>query len=153
MVKILVVCTANVCRSPAAQSVLSRAFSGRDDMLITSSGTDAIQGEMADETIRALLVEGGYGSGILRHRSRVLLPHHLVEHQLVLCMERKHVERVVAMNPLLIGRCMLLSRWDNGEDVFDPTGYSRQTYVDALRLIEKLCQQWVSKLKDIGLDL
>lgn len=74
MIRILVVCRANVCRSPLAQILLEDALAGRGvEAAVSSAGTRAHPGgaicELVSETV------GGIAIGrdrVLDHRSRVL---------------------------------------------------------------------------------
>jgi len=56
MFKILVVCTANICRSPAAQHFLLQSLKGKQ-VTVTSAGTLALDGNAADPTIQTLMLD------------------------------------------------------------------------------------------------
>jgi protein-tyrosine phosphatase len=149
MFKILVVCTANICRSPAAQYFLRRALEGKQ-VKVESAGTLALDGNAADPTIQALMLERGF-EAITEHRSRALMPSHLTQYDLVLCMERDHMARVQKLNPLGMNRTRLFGHWENRAEVDDPVGRSRQTYIRSLDDMQRLTDQWVEKMSMMGM--
>lgn len=98
MANILVVCTANVCRSPLAELVLRRLCAGTD-VTIESAGTHAIAGHTMDPGAAILARESGVDEDdIVMHRAR-LLTETLARHSdLVLTMtleQRSHVAHLI----------------------------------------------------------
>ena len=144
MLNILLVCTANICRSPASQEFLAREMLGAK-VRISSAGTLAIDGNAADQTIQDIMNERGYPE-ISTHRSRALMPSHLNDHQLILCMDHDHLDRIRRSNPVAVGKSMLLGHWSGGKEVEDPVGLSRQIYVNALDEMHQYCKQWAAKI-------
>ena len=149
MLKILIICTANVCRSAASQAFLNQMLQGRG-ALVESAGTMAIDGNSADQTIVTLLSSRGYPE-IGHHFSRALMPHHLDSYELILCMERVHLNRLHSLSPITVGKSMLLGHWDGGCEVPDPFGRSNETYVRSVDQMHLLCQQWATKIIAMGL--
>lgn len=149
MFKILVVCTANICRSPAGQHFLRQQLAGKN-VLIESAGTLAIDGNQADPTIRALMIERGFPD-IESHRSRALMPSHLTQYDLVLCMERDHLSRVQKLSPFASNKTRLFGHWDGQSEVDDPVGRSEQTYSRSLDIMQRLSEQWVDKMLMMGM--
>lgn len=88
--RVLVVCTANVCRSPLAQCTLQRAFA-RSPVLarvtVGSAGTSAEEGASMCTLSAGLLVRDAEWAGA--HRSRQLTSELVAAHDLVLTMERE----------------------------------------------------------------
>lgn len=149
MFRILLVCTANICRSPAACAFFEHELINRAVQL-DSAGTLAIDGNTADPMIQSLMAERGYHE-LASHRSRALLPSHLSRYDLVLCMERRHVEQVRKLNPLSVGKIMLLGHWNSQNEVSDPIGQSREAYIAALDVMQMYAKQWTTKMIDIGM--
>lgn len=149
MFKILVVCTANICRSPAGQQFLRRRLSGKD-VVIESAGTLAIDGNHADATIREMMAERGYPE-IESHRSRALMPSHLTQYDLVLCMERDHIERVQRLSPYASNKTRLFGHWQQQSEVDDPVGRSDKTYARSLDIMAEMADQWVDKMLMMGM--
>jgi len=148
-VNLLVVCTANVCRSPAAEIFLNDALAGKR-VHVHSAGTLALDGNPADATVQTLMSERGYQT-ILKHRSRSLLPHLLSKADLVLCMEQDHVARLKSLSPALVGKTRLLGHWEGQTEVDDPIGRSRLTYERSLDQMERLARLWAEKIQQMGL--
>jgi protein-tyrosine phosphatase len=86
--RILVVCTANVCRSPVSAMMLDRSLLERDiDAIVESAGfLDA--GMPACPMMNAFGAE--LGIDLSYHRSRQVDPFVIGEARLVLAMERRH---------------------------------------------------------------
>ena len=149
MFRILVVCTANVCRSPATQEFLRSALQGYQAK-IDSAGTLAVNGNPADPTIQSLMLDRGFPE-LSSHRSRTLLPSLLSDYDLLLCMERSHMDYVRRSSVLSVGKTMLLGHWDGGREVADPIGQSRDVYMGSLDEMEKFSSQWAQKIIDMGM--
>lgn len=145
---VLVICTANICRSPAASVFLQEALLNKAAK-VTSAGTLALDGNPADQTIRQLMLERGFNQ-IDAHRSQALMPHHLSKADLVLCMERDHLLRVQHMNPLLSGKVRLLGHFEDQTEVSDPIGQSQAVYVASLDQMQRLATTWANKMQQMG---
>lgn len=146
--KILVVCTANICRSPMGERVLARLLA-ETSARVSSAGTRAINGNVADATVSELIRERGWGD-LADHRSQSLLPSVVQRAELVLCMEQEHVRHILAMDPTLQGRVRRFGHWQ-GSDIADPIGQSRARYAACLDEIEAAANTWKDKLKQMGL--
>jgi low molecular weight protein-tyrosine phosphatase len=100
MAAILVVCTGNVCRSPAAEGFLRRALVARlgdDAPSVSSAGTAGWEGSGATtESVRAS-AERGVDTGA--HRARVLTRSQIADADLVVGMASEHGDQVVALVP------------------------------------------------------
>jgi len=92
MAHILVICTANICRSPVAEALLRDRLNkrGLKDWTVDSAGTWALQVRGASEN--SVIVASEYGLDIQDHEARMVEEQHLSEADLVLCMELGHVE-------------------------------------------------------------
>ena len=95
----LVVCTANVCRSPVAERMLQRRFDERgSDIAVTSAGTHGGRNRVHEDTVRAareLDVD-------LRHHESRLLTADLIRTDgadLIITMTREHLRSVVGIDP------------------------------------------------------
>lgn len=92
MAHILIICTANICRSPVAEALLKDRLKkkGYDDWTVSSAGTWALTQRAAAHNSQ--IVSAQYGLDISDHISRMVEEAYLNEADLVLCMEEGHVE-------------------------------------------------------------
>lgn len=147
---LLVVCTANVCRSPAAAIFLQDALSTSTQAVkVTSAGTLALNGNQAVQTIRKLMIERGYNQ-IESHRSQALMPHHLTQADLVFCMESEHISVVQRMKPLLSGKVYLLGHFEKRTEVADPIGQVEPIYDESLNQMQRFAKIWAQKMQKMG---
>jgi protein-tyrosine phosphatase len=94
---ILVLCTANRCRSPIAAAFLSRHLAARGAATAVRSAGMTGGGDPA--LPEAVSVMAGYGIDIASHRSRMVSAADLAASALVLGMTREHVRHAVATVP------------------------------------------------------
>lgn len=140
----LLVCTANVCRSPMAEALWRDAARRlRRGLPVTSVGLDARAGTPADPTCVELLAERGIDlSGHRANRFRAL---NAMRYELVLVMEHEHLRRIMALAPALAGRVHLLGRWGAGP-IDDPIGASRLAYEDCMARLDKSVIAWMNRI-------
>ena len=99
MANILIICTANICRSPVAAALLRDRLRqrGLGDWRVESAGTWAITTRGASRYSIDLMTR--YGHDINDHRSRMVTEQHLRQADLVLTMEIGHAEALRAEFP------------------------------------------------------
>ena len=95
--RVLVVCTANICRSPAAAQLLRDRASARGVGVSVSSAGFLEDGRSGDPTMVALAATRGIVVG--DHRSTVVDEPLLRSADLVVTMERRHARELVVMAP------------------------------------------------------
>lgn len=101
--RLLVICTGNVCRSPAAVAMLRQAF---PDAHVTSAGTRAAVGGPADE--RVARIAEAHGLFLWGHRAVQLTRDLVAESDLVLTAAREHRSAAVALEPGALRRAFTL---------------------------------------------
>jgi protein-tyrosine phosphatase len=148
---VLIVCHANVCRSPAAemlfkarQRALAQAGRPAAPIAFHSAGLRAMNGHGMDPVMRRLLAEKGVASGI--HYSRRLDRQLVRCADLVLVTERAQVSDVEALDPAARGKVYPLGKWEDDSDVADPYGGEETAYRESLVLIEHLVMGWLKKI-------
>ena len=149
MLRILVVCTANICRSPAAQQFLAKALADQQ-IEVYSAGTRAIDNHFAHPQIEQQMVQRGY-LAITQHRSTALMPSQLARYGLILCMEQDHLDWIKRASPTSIGKTKLLGHWDGQAGVLDPINGPEEGYSQCLDLMDEYCHQWADKVVSLGL--
>jgi sulfate adenylyltransferase len=108
-VRVLFVCTANVCRSPYMESRAATLLPGRGVATFSSAGTRAVDGAPMDGDMAAALA--GAASGFAstfrsRHLSRDLVD----EADLVLTAEAAHRSELLAERPVLFRKTLTLGQ-------------------------------------------
>ncbi len=94
---VLVVCTANRCRSVMTEALLARSLTAAGVTGWVHSAGTLGQGEPpSPEAVAAM---AGYGLDVTRHRSRLLAAAELRTADLVLAMAREHVRQAVVTEP------------------------------------------------------
>ena len=100
MSSILVVCTGNVCRSPAAEALLRRALEerlGAEAPTVSSAGTAGWEGSApTPESVRASAERGVDTAG---HVARVLTRAQIRDADLIIAMATEHAGSVEALEP------------------------------------------------------
>ncbi|WP_025599476.1 arsenate reductase/protein-tyrosine-phosphatase family protein [Burkholderia sp. WSM2230] len=144
---VLIVCHANVCRSPAAE-MLFKARQGAQgaapSIAFHSAGIRAMNGQRMDPLMQRLLAERGVASG--PHHSRRLDRQLVRSADLVLVSERAQVSEVEALDPASRGKVFPLGKWEDVSDVTDPHGGEESAYRESLVLIEHLVMGWLKKI-------
>ncbi|WP_179233466.1 low molecular weight protein-tyrosine-phosphatase [Burkholderia sp. AU16741] len=146
MNRILVVCTGNVCRSPATQALLSRALPGRT---IESAGLAAIGGTPIDPVMNELLAARGFGGA--SHRARRVDDRVCRWADLILVMETAQRHLIERSHPMTRGRVYRLTERYR-TDVPDPYRRSRHVYDYALKLIEHGVVDWADRIARLESD-
>lgn len=137
--RILVVCVGNICRSPMAEFVLRKQLAGRD-VSVESAGIAATKGARIDPA--ALGVLAAHGIDADSHVARRLDQSMLDRADLVLVMERQHLEFIRARFPSATGKTFLLGRWQGEFEMPDPLGRPRETFEHLYRAIERATHRW-----------
>jgi protein-tyrosine phosphatase len=139
--RLLVLCEANICRSPLAAHLLHDLT----DLRIDSAGLTAREGDPADsvyvdmaQTLELDLTE---------HRSKPVNRELLTEADLILVMTGGHKRRLSERHPQFSGKIMLLGQWiDGGTPISDPHRKSVDAYQQVFKQIRDACDRWAAKL-------
>jgi len=95
--RLLVVCTGNICRTPMAVYFLTTAATEAGlDVVVTSSGFLTVD-QPASPMVQEVM--GERGADLSTHRSRLTTPEMLAQADLVITMERRHARDLVLMEP------------------------------------------------------
>lgn len=147
---LLVICTANICRSPMAEAALRHAIAARGLRAnVASAGVDALPGHPAHPISITTVARAGYGD-ISGHRSRQLSPRMAQEADFVLCMRNTHRDAIVARVPQAAGRTRLLGHWSDIE-IDDPVSGPAEGFIECLERMDECIEEWVDRLQRQGL--
>ncbi|MEF3108405.1 protein tyrosine phosphatase [Raoultella sp. WB_B2P2-3] len=138
---ILVVCTGNICRSPIGERLLRQAFPNKR---IDSAGVGALVNHAADTS--AIRVAEKHGLSLEGHKGRQFTSSLGGQYDLVLVMERSHLEQVSQIAPEVRGKTMLFGHWLEGKEIPDPYRKSDEAFDSVYQLIDLASQLWAAKL-------
>ncbi|WP_347555462.1 low molecular weight protein-tyrosine-phosphatase [Robbsia sp. KACC 23696] len=141
---ILIVCHANICRSPMAEALFRANEQIRTrGIVVHSAGLHARDGHEADRVVTRLLAEQGID--ISAHRSRLITAEMVQEAQLVLVMEERQIREVAEVDPSSRGKVHLLGKWLNVE-IYDPYKQAESVYRGSAELVEQSVENWIKKI-------
>ncbi|WP_413732402.1 protein tyrosine phosphatase [Sodalis sp. RH20] len=138
--KILVVCTGNICRSPMGERLLKKYL---PDKTISSAGVQALTGQGADGV--AIEVAFTQQLSLEGHSARQLTQKLCQDYDLILVMEKRHVDEVCKIAPEARGKVMLFGHWVSKE-IPDPYKKSREAFQYVYQLLEDAAQKWAQAL-------
>ena len=141
--KILFVCTANICRSVMAEGIFKKLLSNHISMHtihVHSAGIDALEGLTPDRNTNEICNK--HSLRISSHKAHQLTKAMLKEADLVLCMAKIHKQSIVNAFPELNKNIFLLKEylWTHPVDdpsIKDPTGKSIKYYEICFKEIDK----------------
>jgi len=128
-VRILTVCTGNICRSPMAEGILRTIFENDGTAVVSSAGTHALEGNPASEF--SVIAASENGVDISGHRARMLRSEIIRSSDMILCMEPSHLERVLSIDLSAHGRVYNLADFSGMgkmKSIPDPYGCSLREY-------------------------
>lgn len=138
---ILVVCTGNICRSPIGERFLRRALPNKR---IDSAGTGALVGHNADSS--AIKIAAQNGLSLEGHKGQQFTSSLAREYDLILVMEKSHIEQICRIAPEVRGKTMLFGQWLGHREIPDPYRKSEEAFASVYQLIEQAGLLWVEKL-------
>ena len=131
MPSVLLVCTANVCRSPMAEALLlgylNRSGLDPEQWRVESAGTWAQDGNPASRNSAEVMKERGLD--LSQHSSKIITANLMAEFNLILVMEANHKEALKFEFPALADRIFMLSEMVGEKlSVEDPIGLDLNAY-------------------------
>ena len=142
--RILVICTGNICRSPAAAALLSKRLenAGRD-IAVRSAGTGALIGHPADTTMSQIAAE--HGVSLTSHHGCQVSIALTRWAELILAMEPHHLDAIQELDPTTRGKTFLLGHWSS-MTIPDPYRQPEAAYRLAFGQITQAVTDWQDRL-------
>lgn len=134
MLKILIVCTANICRSPTGEVILKNLVTqdSLDEIIqISSGGILGIEGEEASNFSISVAQENGLN--LESHRSQGITLDMMKVSDIILCMTLDHVEKLKYLYPEHPDKIYALKEYQAKDELLtysieDPIGLSIDFY-------------------------
>jgi protein-tyrosine phosphatase len=154
MVRVLMICMGNICRSPTAAGVLRHKLqqAGLDGRVeVDSAGTHANwhEGEGADPRSHARALARGYD--LSQHRARRIADADFQRYDLILAMDRDNIaaleERCPEDQRAKLRRLSEFGRRHASEEVPDPYYSGPGAFEHVLDLVEDACDGVVEHLR------
>jgi protein-tyrosine phosphatase len=139
--QVMLVCSANICRSPMAAAMLADALRRAGAAIkVESAGLTALGGCAADAQAIKFMDERGLD--IHAHRATQFTAHRGLESDLILVMSTDQRRFIEENWPLLHGRVYRLGHWGNF-DIGDPYQHGEPAFRKALKTIDAGLAQWL----------
>ena len=143
--KIMFICTGNICRSAMAEWLLKKKLEekNRNDIEVYSCGIYAENGDVPTYEAKRVMKEE-YGIDMSKHRATNIRNSKIKEMDLILCATSSHKIAVLDMYPELNGKVFTMKEYVNYEreyhdsiNIKDPWGYDIETYRACVAEIEE----------------
>ncbi|MFV8988232.1 protein tyrosine phosphatase [Serratia fonticola] len=138
---ILVVCIGNICRSPTGERLLDKYLPNKK---IASAGLGALIGKSADATATEVAIT--HALSLNGHQAQQLTSAMCREYDLILVMEKKHIDAVCRIAPEVRGKTMLFGHWLDQREIADPYRQSREAFEFVYRLLDESAQKWAKAI-------
>jgi len=154
MPHILIVCTANICRSPVAEALIRQQLSERgltpeSGWTVASAGTWAVLSRPPAKFSQQLAAERGLK--ISDRLSMMVDAEMIADADLILCMEKGHKEALQAEFPGDAGKVHLLSELiDRNYSISDPYGQNIDAYRIMMGEFDNILEEGVDKLVELA---
>lgn len=152
MIKIMFVCTGNICRSPMAHHYMQKRVKDlniENEFLISSCGIYAFTGDKA--TQNAIFVMKEYNVDMEMHRATNIEDTNIQEYDYIITLTTRHKEQVRYFYPKLDNNIYTLREFvDNNEtykSIDDPWGLSISVYKDCAQEIVEKVDKVIEKLR------
>ncbi len=157
MLKIFIICTANVCRSPLGEAILKKLV--KEENLsslveVESCGIWAMDGQEPSDLAKQVAEENHLD--LSHHRSCSLIPEKIIHADLILCMALEHKEHLQRLFPTIKNRIYTLKEFAQKEKkvsytIDDPIGMTLNFYRRIFREIETEMKRILPTIKQFAM--
>ena len=151
MARILVICTANICRSPVAAALLRDRLRqrGLTGWTVGSAGTWAMVSRPASRY--SVEVMGRHGYNITDHRATMVEESHLRDADLALTMEDGHAEALRAEFPAQAHKVFMLTEMiGRNYNIPDPYGGPTEEYQRMYETLVEVIDAGLERIIDLA---
>ncbi|MBC6408079.1 MAG: low molecular weight phosphotyrosine protein phosphatase [Rhodobacteraceae bacterium] len=138
---VLVVCTANICRSPVAARILKGCC---PDLRVESAGLHALEGHPASEDMTTIAAETGLS--MEGHAARQFTIGLASKYDLILVMEPEQRAAIMHRAPQISGKVMLFDHWTGCRGIPDPYTGSLEFNRHVFTKIQEAAKAWAGNI-------
>ena len=154
MIRILLVCLGNICRSPTAHGILQQKINQAGlagQVVLDSAGTaDWHVGKSPDSRAIAAAARNGYDLSMLRGRQ--VVESDFTDFDLILAMDNSNLHDLLALAPKeLAGKVRLFLKYseaDDADEVPDPYYGGDEGFQSVIEMIARTSDNLVARIKD-----
>ncbi len=148
-IRILVVCTGNICRSPIAAGLLQHLIAKETaaEVQVSSAGTISSQGFPA--SVEMVDIAASWGIDLTTHTSRSITAELIDDSDLILAVSRAHKDFMLSIDPGAEYKIHLLGETVGISDIEDPYQLSREEYETSAKLIRTAIEKWAIRFRNL----
>lgn len=152
--KIMFICTGNICRSAMAEWLLKQKLKDKkiENVEVYSCGVYAQDGDKSTWEARRVMMDE-YSIDMSKHRATNIVNSNIKEMDLILCATSRHRRDVLRIYPELEGKVFTMKEYVGYEreyhdkiDIKDPWGYDIETYRSCVAEIDECLELLLEKI-------
>ena len=152
--KIMFICTGNICRSAMAQWLLKQKLDDKEikNVEVYSCGVYAQDGDIPTWEAKRVMMDE-YSIDMNKHRATNIVNSNIKEMDLILCATSRHKRDVLRIYPELEGKVFTMKEYVGYDreyhdkiDIKDPWGYDIETYRSCIAEIDECLELLIKKI-------